>query len=151
MTIKPRYYEDFEPGDTIVTPGKTITESEIIDYAFRYDPQPFHIDREAAAEHMYGGLIASGFLIVSIAFRLFTMTNPFGDASLGSPGIDQMRWLMPVRPDDTIRVEVDITATRRSRSKPDRGLIDLDWRVLNQLNQVVTTMQSVQLVRCRGA
>ena len=149
MTMNVRHYEDYTPGDKIISPGKTITEAEIIDYAFRYDPQPFHMDKEAAAGHMYGGLIASGFLVCSVAFRLFIMTNPFGDSSLGSPGIDQMRWLVPVRPDDTIRVEVDFTATRRSRSKPDRGLIDLDWRVLNQSDQVVMTMQTVQLVSCR--
>lgn len=144
-----RHYEDYAPGDKITSPGKTITEAEIIDYAFRYDPQPFHMDKEAASEHMYGGLIASGFLVCSVAFRLFTMTNPFGDSSLGSPGIEQMRWLLPVRPDDTIRVIVEVTAMRRSRSKPDRGLIDLDWQVLNQKDQTVMSMQSVQLVRCR--
>lgn len=149
MTMNARYYEDYETGDKIVSPGKTITESEIIDYAFRYDPQPFHMDKEMAAEHMYGGLIASGFLVCSVAFRLFTMANPFGDSSLGSPGIDNMRWLLPVRPDDTIRVIVEVTAMRRSRSKPDRGLIDLDWQVLNQSNQTVMSMQTVQLVRCR--
>ena len=140
------YYEDYEVGDQIVTPAKTITETEIIDYAFRYDPQPFHIDKEAAAKHMYGGLIASGFLILSVTFRLFTMTNPFGDASLGSPGIDKMRWLRPVRPGDTIRVEVDVTDKRVSRSRPDRGLISLTWRVLNQTDEIVMTMESVQLV-----
>lgn len=149
MTMNQRHYEDYTPGDKIISPGKTITEAEIIDYAFRYDPQPFHMDKEAATGHMYGGLIASGFLTCSVAFRLFMMTNPFGDASLGSPGIDQLRWLLPVRPGDTIRVVVEVTAMRRSRSKPDRGLIDLDWQVLNQAEQTVMSMQTVQIVRCR--
>lgn len=149
QVINERFYEEFEIGDRIIAPGKTITEAEIIDYAFRYDPQPFHIDKEAAGKHMYGGLIASGFLVCSVAFRLFMMVNPFGGASLGSPGIDQMRWLLPVRPGDTIAVTVEVTAMRRSRSKPDRGLIDLAWQVLNQAGELVMSMQSVQIVRCR--
>ena len=144
-----RWYEDFTVGDEIVSPGKTITESEIIDWAFRYDPQAFHMDKVAAADHMYGGLIASGWLLGSVAFRLFMMTNPFGEASLGSPGCDELRWLTPVRPDDTIHVVVRITDARLSRSKPDRGIVGMDWAVRNQHGETVMTMKSVQLVRRR--
>ncbi len=71
-----RWFEDFKVGDQIVSPGKTITEAEIIDWGFRFDPQPFHIDKEAAAEHMYGGLIASGWMLGTYSFRLFMLANP---------------------------------------------------------------------------
>lgn len=147
--MQERWYEDFNVGDELISPGKTITEAEIIDWAFRYDPQAFHMDKEAAKAHMYGGLIASGWLLGSIAFRLFMMTNPFGEASLGSPGCDELRWLAPVRPEDTIHVVVRVTDTRLSRSKPDRGIVSMDWAVANQRGETVMTMKSVQLLRRR--
>lgn len=140
------WYDDFKVGDEIRSPGKTITESEIIDWALKFDPQPFHMDKEAATKHMYGGLIASGWMIGSLSFRLFVMTNPFGEASLGSPGLDKLRWLKPVRPGDTIHVVVTVSETRVSRSKPDRGVMTMDWAVKNQHGDTVMTMQSIQLL-----
>lgn len=140
------WFEDFSVGDEIRSPGKTITESEIIDWALAYDPQPFHMDKEAAAKHMYGGLIASGWMLGALSFRLFVMTNPFGEASLGSPGIDALRWLAPVRPGDTIHVVVTVGDSRPSRSKPDRGIVTMDWAVRNQRDETVMTMQSIQLL-----
>ncbi len=146
-----RWYEDFKVGDRIVSPGKTVTEAEIIDWAFRFDPQPFHMDKLAAEEHMYGGLIASGWMLGTYAFRLFTMANPWApEASLGSPGIDGLRWIRPVRPDDTIHVVVTITDCRLSASKPDRGVVGMDWQVLDQNDEVAMTMRSIQLLRRRG-
>jgi len=146
-----RWFEDFAVGDEFVSPAKTITEAEIVDWAFRYDPQPFHMDKQAAGAHMYGGLIASGWLLGAVAFRLFMMTNPWGAASLGSPGCDALRWVKPVRPDDTIHVVVTVTEARPSRSKPDRGVVNMAWDVRNQDGDTVMTMQSVQLLRRRPA
>ncbi|MDE0943597.1 MAG: MaoC family dehydratase [Alphaproteobacteria bacterium] len=144
------WYEDFTVGDQIISPGKTLTEAEIIDWAFRFDPQPFHMDKVAAAEHMYGGLIASGWMLGTYAFRLFTMANPWApDASLGSPGVENLRWIHPVRPDDTIHVEVTITDSRPSASKPDRGVVGMDWQVIDQNDVVAMTMRSIQLLRRR--
>ena len=144
------WYEDFKVGDQIISPGKTLTEAEIIDWAFRFDPQPFHMDKVAAAEHMYGGLIASGWMLGTYAFRLFTMANPWApDASLGSPGVEDLRWIHPVRPDDTIHVEVTITDSRPSASKPDRGVVGMDWQVIDQNDVVAMTMRSIQLLRRR--
>jgi acyl dehydratase len=144
------WYEDFKVGDQIISPGKTLTEAEIIDWAFRFDPQPFHMDKVAAAEHMYGGLIASGWMLGTYAFRLFTMANPWApDASLGSPGVENLRWIHPVRPDDTIHVEVTITDSRPSASKPDRGVVGMDWQVIDQNDVVAMTMRSIQLLRRR--
>jgi acyl dehydratase len=144
-----RWYEDFDVGETFVSPGKTMTESEIVDWAFRFDPQPFHMDKEAARDHMYGGLIASGWMLTTHAFRLFMAVNPFDGSSLGSPGCDALRWLVPVRPGDTIRTIARITGMRTSRSKPDRGLIDLNWEVRNQHDETVMRMTSVQRVARR--
>jgi acyl dehydratase len=147
-----RWYEDFSIEEVISSPGKTMTEGEIVGHAMTYDPQPFHIDATAAAASEYGGLIASGWQVAAVAFRLFMATHPFADgASLGSPGCDALRWVHPVRPGDTIRVEANVTAKRLSASKPDRGLVNLDWKVLNQNHDIVMTMSSIQLVRCGGA
>ena len=145
-----RWYEDFEAGERIVSPGKTITEAEMIAWALTYDPQPFHMDAQAAAAGDYGGLIASGWQVGATAFRLFMATRPFADgASVGSPGCDELRWVRPVRPGDTVRVEATVTEMRASRSKPDRGLVTLAWRVRNQRDETVMTMSSVQIVRRR--
>lgn len=145
-----RWFEDFKVGDRIVSPGKTITEAEIIDWAFHFDPQPFHMDKVAAEEHMYGGLIASGWMVGTYTFRLFMLTNPWAaEASLGSPGLEELRWVRPVRPDDTIHVVVTITDSRPSGSRPDRGVVGFDWQVLDQNDEVVMTMRSIQLLRRR--
>ena len=144
-----RWFEDYEVGHTFRSAGKTMTESEIVDFAFQYDPQPFHMDAVEAEQHFYGGLIASGWHVMSVAFRLFMDTKPWDSASLGSPGCDELRWVRPVRPGDTIRTEVLITSKRRSASKPDRGIILLDWKILNQNDETVMTLKSVQLTACR--
>ena len=145
-----RWFEDFEVWEMIVSAGKTMTGGEMMAFAWSYDPQPIHIDAQAAAATAYGGLIGSGWQLGAVAFRLFMATNPFADgASLGSPGCDELRWLHPVRPGDTVFTHVSITGKRLSNSKPDRGLVNLDWAVINQNDETLMTMKSVQLVRCR--
>ena len=145
-----RWFEDFTVGDQIVSPGKTITEAEIIDWAFRFDPQPFHMDKEAAAKHINGGLIASGWMLGTYNFRLFMLVNPWETAaSLGSPGMDEVRWVRPARPGDTLRVEVTITDTRPSSSKPDQGVVSLGWRLLDQNDDLIMSMKTIQLLRFR--
>jgi acyl dehydratase len=146
-----RWYEDFEVGEEIQSPGKTFTEAEIMDFGFRFDPQPFHINRTAAMGSIFGGLIASGWHVGSTAFRLFHMTNTLGAASLGSPGLDELRWVKPVRPGDTIQTVVTIAGKRVSESKPDRGIVTMDYRVINQDGEVVMTMRGIQLIRRREA
>ncbi len=146
-----RWYEDFTVGEEIRSPGKTLTEAEIVEFGFRYDPQPFHIDKQAADASIYGGLIASGWHIGSVAFRLLTMTDVLGEASLGSPGIDELRWLKPVRPNDTLTTVVRIIEMRPSRSKPDRGIVVMAYRIVNQDEEIVMTMQALQLIRRRDA
>ena len=146
------WFEDFKVGDQIISPGKTLTEAEIIDWAFHFDPQPFHMDKVAAEGHMYGGLIASGWMLGTYSFRLFMMTNPWSpEASLGSPGLEELRWARPVRPGDTIHVAVTIADARISRRKPDRGVVGFDWQVRDQNDETAMTMCSIQLLRRRAS
>jgi acyl dehydratase len=143
------YFEDFTVGERIVTRGVTLTEASIVDFGQQFDPQPFHVDATAAAESPYGGLIASGFHTAALCFRLFVDQGRLADCSLGSPGIEQLRWLAPVRPGDTLHAEVEVAAARRSGSRPDRGLVTLDYRTENQHGDTVLTMRIVHLLGCR--
>ena len=144
------WFEDFTVGRVFRTPGKTLSEAEILQWAFAYDPQPFHMDRVAAERSVYGGLIASGWQLGTLAFRLFTALRPFApEASLGSPGLDEVRWRAPVRPGDTVRVVVKVADRRRSRSDPDRGIVHLDWEMRNQREEAVFTMRGPVFVRPR--
>jgi acyl dehydratase len=146
-----RYLEDFTLGEEIVSYGQTLTTDGIIAFATLYDPQAFHIDAEAAAASPYGGLIASGFQTLAIAFRMFLDTGVVAGTSLGSPGCDELRWLRPVRPGDTLRTVVRIDALRPSSSKPDRGLVTTFFRVLNQRDEEVATLKGILLVKRRPA
>ncbi len=142
-----KYFDDFAIGDRFVTPGITLTESLIIDFAMRYDPQPFHIDREAAQASNYGGLIASGFQTFALAFRMVLETGVFRACGMGSPGCDELRWLKPVRPGDTLHTELEVLEKTPSRSKPDRGVIRIKYWVKNQRGEDVVTFLSMQLAR----
>ncbi len=146
--MKPRYFEDFAAGDRLVTGGVTITEAMIIDYALRFDPQPIHLDKTAADNGFYGGLIASGWQVGSLAFRLVVQSGFLSGGSLGSPGIDELRWLKPVRPGDTIHVDIAVTATRLS-GKGGRGYVDVEYTVKNQHGETVMAMKGVQLIAAR--
>ena len=143
------YFEDFTPGREFRTDGATITEAQILDFALAFDPQPFHLDAEAAKQSIFGGLIASGFHTMALTFRLFAQMRALAACSLGSPGVDELRWLRPVRPGDTVRAVVRVAEQRPSSSKPDRGIVRLQWTTLNQAGEPVLTMTSMQLVRRR--
>jgi acyl dehydratase len=145
------YFEDFTTGRQFRTEGVTVTEGQIIDFALAFDPQPFHLNAEAARSSIYGGLIASGFQTMALTFRLFVQTRALAACSLGSPGVDELRWLRPVRPGDTLRAAVQVVEQRPSASKPDRGIVRLAWTTLNQRDEPVLTMTSMQLVRRRAS
>lgn len=136
-SIDSRYLDDLQPGQRFVTGGVTLTESEIISFGWRYDPQRFHVDVNAAAQSPYGGLIASGFQSLVLCFRLFMQTGLFEQSSLGSPGIDALRWLAPVRPGDTLHADVEVLEVRPSSSKPDRGIARLKYQGINQHGEPV--------------
>lgn len=145
-----RYFEDYLPGSVHEFGSVTIEESEIIEFGRRFDPQPFHTDPEAAKKTVFGGLIASGWHTASLAMRLLVDNYVSRVASLGSPGVDEIRWRKPVRPGDTLSIRVTVLESKLSRSKPDQGAIRSYIEVLNQHREVVMTWKGIGLVRCRS-
>ncbi len=144
-----RYFDDFEIGERFASAGVTLSEAQILDFALTYDPQPIHIDKEAAAKGPFGGLIASGFQTLMLAFRLFYQQNIINSASLGGPGMDEIRWLAPVRPGDTIHVLAEVAEKRPSRSRPDRGTLVMRYEVRNQRDEPVMTYFISHILRRR--
>ena len=144
-----RYFEDFKPGDRFESATLTVTEALIVEYARFYDPQPFHTDPEAAKATPYGGLIASGLQTIGIGFKLFFETGVLSACSLGSPGLDEIRWKAPVRPGDTLRVVAEVLEARPSSSKPDRGIVRILFTTLDQRGETVATFIGNQLCRRR--
>ena len=126
----------------------TLSETDIIGFARQYDPQAMHVDPALSAAGPFGQVIASGWQTVAVMMRLI-VDHYLPQNGLASPGIDELRWLRPVRPGDTLRLRITVTEARRSRSKPDRGLLTSFVEVLNQDNAVVLTMRPMNLVRCR--
>jgi len=151
MTVpyKERYLEDFRPGEVIEFGDYLVTEEEIVDYAKRYDPQPFHVDPKAAAESIFGGLVASGWMTGSIMMRLLVDHFISPASSMGSPGVDEVRWPKPVRPGDRLHVRVTIVETKRSQSKPDRGIVRVQQEVINQRGETVMSLRGMSLSKCR--
>ena len=144
-----RYYEDYALGEVVRGYPYTFTEAAIIEFAFKYDPQPFHISVPGGAASSYGGLIASGWQTVAVSFRLLAQAGLVGTASLGSFGIDELRWLAPVRPGDTLYPTATVTEKRLSASKPDRGMVSIAYLTRNQRGEDVLSMKNVQIVRRR--
>ncbi|HEU4369842.1 MAG TPA: MaoC family dehydratase [Methylomirabilota bacterium] len=139
------YFEDFPPGDVRESPDRTVTREEMLAFARQFDPQPFHTDEAAAAATVYGGLIASGWHTVAVLMRLMWETFLADAASLGSPGVDEVRWLKPVRPGDTLRARFTVVDAVPSRSKPDRGVVRSVSEVFNQHGEVVMTLRGLGL------
>ena len=146
-----RCFEDYRPGLMLEFGAARVEEAEVIEFARRYDPQPFHIDAEAAARGAFGGLIASGWHTGSLMMRLLVAHYLSPVASLGSPGIDELRWLAPVRPGDTLTVRVTVLEARRSQTKPDRGLVRSQIDALNQRRETVMSMKALNFILCREA
>ena len=147
--IEDRYFEDYVAGSIHEFGPIPVEEEEVIAFARRYDPQIFHTDPEAARETAFGGLIASGWHTASLMMRLFVDHFLSHVASLGSPGVEELRWVKPVRPGDELSIRVTILDTRRSRSKPDRGIVRSSIEVLKQEDEVVMTMEAANFLRCR--
>jgi len=146
---KDLYFEDFTVGRIFESAGMTLTESQILDFAWAWDPQPFHIDLEAAKAGPYGGLISSGFQTMCVAFRLIHATGYLEVASMGSPGIDELRWYLPVRPNDTLRVSGEVLESKPSSSKPDRGSARIRYSVKNQTGDEVMSFITIHILRKR--
>ena len=144
------YWEDFQPGDTLEIGSHTFTEEEIIAFARQFDPQSFHTDPVAAKNSIFGGLIASGWHTCAIAMRMMVDKYVGRSASLGSPGLDNIRWVAPVRAGDTITYRRKVTAARASESKPGVGLVHTRWEALNQRGETVMTMEGWGMFRRRN-
>ncbi|HEY4440089.1 MAG TPA: MaoC family dehydratase [Candidatus Elarobacter sp.] len=145
-----RYLEDFPAGSSAEFGTIRVTADEIVDFAKRYDPQPFHTDPEAAKRWPYGGLIASGWHTAGMAMKLLVEQFIDGETSLGSPGLGPLRWKLPVRPGDELRVRTKVLENRRSSSKPDRGTLVFEVEVVNQNGEVVMTIENwIALMRAR--
>jgi acyl dehydratase len=149
--VTDRYFEDFKVGDTFVTGGVTLTESAIIDFAVTYDPQPFHLDVTAAKAGPFGGLIASGFQTLALGFRQVLDLGVLKGGSMGSPGLDELRWTRPVRPGDTLRVKGEVMETKASSSKPDRGTVRVRYAFVTQTDETVLTMSCIHILKRRSA
>lgn len=140
------YFEDFHVGDTVELGTVTITRESIIAFARQYDPQPFHVDEERARESAFGGLIASGWQTVALFMRLFVDGLLQDAASMGSPGVDEVRWLKPVRPGDTLRARFTVLDAVPSTRKPDRGTVRSLAEMLNQHDEVVVSLKGLHIL-----
>jgi acyl dehydratase len=145
------HFDELEVGREFHGPGYTFTESAIVDFAFAYDPQPFHIDADAAKRSHFGGLIASGFHTLAVTFRLLYQGGFLREASLGGPGMEDVKWLKPVRPGDTIRARAKALDLVPSRSKPDRGVLKLRVAAVNQADEEVMTVTMNIIMKKRRA
>ncbi|MDB5745987.1 MAG: dehydratase [Massilia sp.] len=143
------YFEDFQPGQEIDLGQRLVTEDEIIAFATQFDPQPFHIDREAAAASIYGSVIASGWHTCAMMMRMVVDGIPCAEASMGSPGLDGIRWLQPVRAGDTLSLRYLTREVKVSNSKPDRGVVWSTWVATNQHGETVCTIEGMAMFRRR--
>lgn len=150
MAVAKYYWEDFKPGDTFPMGERAMDRGEMMAFARQFDPQPFHVDEAAAKRSMYGGLIASGWHTVAIVMRMMCDSYLNQSASLGSPGVDNVRWLKPVRPGDTIRAQRTVLESRASQSRPEMGLVKTRWEVFNQDGELVMTMEGTGMFQRRS-
>jgi acyl dehydratase len=143
------YWEDFRVGERVELGSRLVTREEIVEFASKYDPQPFHVDEAQARESMFGGLIASGWHTCALVMRMMCDSYLLKAASLGSPGIDNLKWLKPVRPGDCIRGVRSTLEVRASKSKPDIGVVKSLWEIFNQHDELVMTMEGYGMFRRR--
>ena len=145
-----RHWEDFEAGQVYELGPHTVTAEEIVEFARQFDPQPFHLDEEAAARGPFGGLIASGWHTAALFMRMYVEELINETVSMGSPGVEELRWLVPVRPGDELRGRVTILEATPSSTRPDRGTIRARMEMLNQRDDVVLTMVARGFLGRRG-
>ena len=143
------YWEDFPVGSVREFGGLTLSQEDIVRFAREFDPQPFHVDETTACESIYGGIIASGWHTCSLTMRMMCDAYLLETASLGSPGVDSIKWLKPVRPGDTLRVRTTVLDARPLESKPHIGLVRSQWQMYNQNDECVMEMQGHGMFRRR--
>lgn len=144
------HWEDYEVGSIREYGSVTVSREEIVAFARQFDPQPFHVDEEAARLSPFGGLVASGWHTCALAMRMFCDGELSRSAAAGSPGVEKVRWVRPVRPGDTLRLRITLLEKRPMRSKPHLGLVRNAWEVVNQAGENVMEMEGWGMVRRRG-
>lgn len=144
-----RWFEDYVVGTTTEHGSIRVDEDDLVDFGRRFDPQPFHVDPDAAAAGPYGGLIASGWHTCALMMRLLAQEYLSPVSSLGSPGVDELRWIRPVRPGDELSLRTTVEEARLSRSKPDRGLVRTRVELVEPGGDVVLRLLAMNLVRTR--
>jgi acyl dehydratase len=149
--IDDRYLDDYVEGSVHTFGSIAVEEDEIIAFAKRFDPQGFHTDPEAAKRTPFGGLIASGWHTAALTMRLYVEHYLTHVASLGSPGLDELRWLKPVRPGNRLSVRVTVLKAAPAKTKPDRGVVTSFVEVLDQDNEAVMTLKLVNIIARRPA
>lgn len=142
-----RYLRDFQTGDVFETRPVSISESQILDFALAYDPQPMHTDLTQAEAGLFAGLIASGFHTLALSFRTFVDLGLLVRSNIAGLAVDEVRWPAPVRPGDTIKTRIEVLEVRRSRSKPDRAVLRLGFTVSNQRDETVLTYTATPMLR----
>lgn len=143
-------YEDFDIGSAVQLSAHTFTREEIVGFAERYDPQPFHLSEAAGEASPFGGLVASGWNTCSAMMGILVRDMVGDSTSMGSPGLDNIRWIKPVRVGDTVRLTVRVLDKRVSKSKPDRGIVQTRWEAHNQHGELVLTVDSAALFGLRN-
>jgi acyl dehydratase len=151
FSAEDRHFEDYVPGSVFEYGEIRVDAADIIEFARRFDPQDMHVDPEKAATGRFGGLIASGWHTAALMMRLLADNFLPRGASLASPGIDELRWLLPVRPGDVLRIRVTVLDAARSRSRPDRGMVRTLVEVLNQRGEVAMSLKPMNIIACRSA
>ena len=142
------WFEDLLPGMRFKSEPVKISEDEIKNFAAQFDPQPFHLDERAAQDTIFKGLAASGWHTAALAMRLAISTRPFGPHPLIGLGVDNLRWMLPVRPGDTLHIEGEVQSATRSRRKP-QGTVLIQWTLYNQKGEAVYTFTPIGFVPCR--
>lgn len=145
-----RFFEDYTVGEVVEFGDYLVTEKEIISFAESYDPQPFHTDPIAAKQSNFGGIISSGWMTAAIVMRLFCDHFIPQQSAMGSPGIDSLQWMLPVRPNDRLHARATILSTVQSKSKPDRGVIGLRQEAINQDGEVVLSFDGKAMFKLRN-
>ncbi|HYD29874.1 MAG TPA: MaoC family dehydratase [Azospirillaceae bacterium] len=151
MAKKPRFFDDLAVGMVFRSGVIGIDESEVLAFARRYDPQPYHLSHEAGKASLFDGLAASGWQTAALVMRLFVNMAPYGSLPILGRGVEELRWLSPVRPGDSLRAEGEVLALTPSQTRPDRGVVRMMVTAFNQSDRAVYSFIPTTIVPCRGA
>ena len=150
MAMPKYFFEDFSPGTATIYGPRLVTREEIVAFAAEFDPQPAHLDEAAAAATLHGGLAGSGWHSCALMMRMMADGFLLNSTSMGAPGVEEVRWLMPLRPGTQVRLRTTVLETRSSKSRPEMGLTRIRYDLLDDAGAVVTTMTSTMMLGRRS-